>query len=172
MKRAVLTLKFFRKDIIRVVVFLSLILILGYGIGVAAGNVFIRSFITGKSRLLLLLFRPSSGFIKSIAMLNSSNELERLTGYYSMLYNDKIDMDYLMERYKMETSVHLKRTIIWLTGYSRDTGRMVDEFTVLYNGADPVVKKEILRTLHRRETGLLQKFIKANEVKPEMLKDL
>ena len=69
-------------------------------IGNLLGMHLIKDYITGSGASLFLFSRPGSQYIHTAGLLNSNSELKRLTGYYSLLDNRKIDVDFLIERYK------------------------------------------------------------------------
>jgi len=68
----------------------------------------------GEINLSTFIFTPSKNLIDTYIMLNSSNELKRLEGYYSYKETGLNDFDFLYTRYKIEESLIIKKTIIWI----------------------------------------------------------
>ncbi len=59
-------------------------------------------------------------------MLGSADEMKRLAGYYALLETDSIDVEFLVERYGMESSTVNRRTIVWLLGFARNSRAAFD----------------------------------------------
>ncbi len=132
----------------------------GFGLGQAGGRVLMRNFLTAGGRIAPLLYRPSFQYFATAAMLGSPDELKRLAGYYALLETDSIGVDFLIERYGMESSIVNRRTIVWVIGFSRDTRRAADACAALYKSAPREIRKEILKSMKRLNEGIYRDFIK------------
>ncbi len=140
------------------------VLLAGLGIGSWIGAHMITSLITGNGRLGLLLYKPSFEHLVTVSLLNSDNELKRIEGYYALRDSGKIEINYLTERYKAEEALYIRRTIIWLMGYSGDHRFAVKALSSLYADAAHPLKIEILRSLAKIDANLLDTFIKEHKV--------
>jgi hypothetical protein len=157
---------FNRKKLYIVFVFLF-ILFFGYTLGRIAGTHIVSGLLKGK-RFILLFYRPPFEYLKTANLLYSSDELERLEGYYSLLDNKIIDKDLLIERYKQESEL-IKPVIIWLIGYSSDKDIVLKFISEEYKNADQRVKKEILKTMKRLDEVYFKNFTVSRKIK---IKDL
>jgi len=148
------------------------LLLLGYVSGSAIGNIFITQFITGKSNKILLLYRPAYEYKYILNLLNNSNEYKRLAGYYSLLENRRIDSDFLIERYKREEKRYIKRSIIWLLGYSKNKKDVIEYISNIYPYSPGKIKKEILRTMKRLNLQYFNNFVKSKKIDKKYINDL
>ena len=164
------TLKPFFSRTGKLILSLSLLVALGLAAGITTGNHMIKGLISKGSLSLFLLYRPSSKYIETARLLRSNSETERLTGYYSLLENKKMDSDFLIKRYKKE-SLFIKRSIIWLLGFSGDkniSGFLAKE----YIGATVNIKKEILRSIKKIDASFFDQFSKTLFADKKLLEDL
>jgi hypothetical protein len=152
---------FNRKKVNIVFVFL-LILFLGYAFGRIAGNHVVSGLLKGK-RFVLLFYRPPFEYLKTANLLYSSEELERLEGYYSLLDNKIIDKDLLIDRYKQESEL-IKPVIIWLLGYSGDKNAVLRFISEEYTNADQRLKNEILKTMKRLNEDYFKNFTASRKI--------
>ncbi len=143
----------------------------GYYWGRYTGSYGVQKLVSGGEGLLFLLFRPAHQFFHTYSMLNSNSEVIRLSGYYSLLDNNIIDEDFLMERYRDEGSIPVKRTIIWLMGFSDDFEKIKGYFNTTYNESHTEVKREILRIIRRRNPDYYKKFIVIKKVSKDLWVD-
>jgi len=111
-----------------------------------------------------LLSNPTGENIDLYKMINSSDSLERMTGYYAMLDRGFIDIAFLYDRLRREESHSIKRTIVWIMGFSSNFNSVAEIYTEYYSKAPLVIKKEILAIIKKRDRVLYDKFIKKKKV--------
>ncbi len=162
-----------RLKIIRSLFFLILLVPVflgGYSFGRLTGTRAVKEMVTGGEGLFFLLLGPAHQFFQVYRMLNSNSEVIRLSGYYSMLDNNIIDEGFLRERYRDETSIPVKRTIIWLMGFSGDFEDMKKFFNKIYDESHREVKREILRIFQRRDPAYFKEFTRRKKGSGKLLK--
>ncbi len=152
------------------VLLVFLLFAVGYVLGDSIGTYLTKTLVLYERRYLLLLYRPAHEYIFLYDKLNDVNELNRLSGYYSLLEYKSIDNTFLIDRYKREKSPYIKRTIIWILGYSEDSSGTIDFFSSIYKGATPEIQLEILRTVKRMDESSLKQFIINQKVHKNILK--
>jgi hypothetical protein len=135
--------------------------IAGLGGGLLVGGRALTGFMTGSSRAMVLLYRPSFEHVNNATMLNSPDGLKRLAGYYALLQNNTIDPDYLLERCRDEPLPVNKKAIIWILGFSRDKDRARSALEALYDGAPDEFRHRILDSMARLDADGLQDFLRA-----------
>ncbi len=148
---------------------LAFLALLGIGGGLLAGRSLITGYLESGNPLAFLLYRPSFYYIETLQFLNSPSELRRAAGYYSLLDSDRIDIPYLLERYRREESHYMKRILVWLMGFSPQQRKAIDAFSQIFQEAPQAVKMEILRSISRIDTRSLGDFIKIHRVEKSML---
>jgi len=146
-------------------------LALGGLVGTATGNILITRLLTRGMRLGLLFYKPAFHFFVTGRLLDSPDEMRRLEGYYSLLDSGRVEVPYLIERYRLESSTYVKRTIVWIMGYAEDRDEAFDGLSSLYRDAVPEVKKEAMRSLNRINTENARKFIESQIGKTRGLAD-
>ncbi len=129
--------------------------------GLLVGGRALTGFVTGSSRAMVLLYRPSFEHVKNATMLNSHDGLKRLAGYYALLQNNTIDPGYLMERCRDEPLPVNRKAIIWILGFSRDRDRARAALEALYDGAPEEYRHGILASLARLDANALEDFLNA-----------
>lgn len=142
----------------------------GLGLGTAVGTALMGDFIRRGGSIVPLLYRPSFQHMRATAMLSSADELKRLAGYYALLETDSIDVEFLVERYAMESSTVTRRTIVWLLGFARNRSAAFDACAGLYRDAQAPVRAEILSSIRRLDAERYLDFIKELEPKPKSLR--
>ncbi len=142
---------------------LALSLCLGLGIGLSCGSVMLHRALLADSAAFFL-FRPAGEFFSVYSMINSDNDLIRLSGYYSMLDYGHGDDAFLMERYSLERSDTVKRTIVWMLGFSHGSG-VAKFLTDSYADSSGPIKGQILKSLSRVDPGGYRDFIRKNSIK-------
>jgi hypothetical protein len=152
------------------VLLVFLLFAVGYVLGDSIGTYLTKSLILYERRYLILLYRPAHEYIFLYDKLNDVNELKRLSGYYSLLEYKTIDNTFLIDRYKREKSPYIKRTIIWILGYSEDSSGTIDFFSSIYKDATPEIQLEILRSVKRMDGSPLKQFIINQKVPKNILK--
>lgn len=149
-----------------------LLLAAGYVLGNSLGTYLTRTMILYERRYMLLLYRPAHEYIFLYDKLNDVNELNRLSGYYSLLEYRSIDNTFLIDRYKREKSPYIKRTLIWILGYSEDRSGTIDFFSSIYKNAAPGIQLEILQSVKRIDESSLEQFIIDQRVHEKILKKM
>ncbi|MDY6969230.1 MAG: hypothetical protein SVR08_11355 [Spirochaetota bacterium] len=144
----------------------------GYFIGNFSGNLLIKRFVIFRSPFVYLLYRPAYEYLYTIKVLASQDDLDRLKGYYSLWETKKIDEAFLIERYKKENSLLLKRSIIFILGFSNNKDIVSDFSTIIYKDSPWRIKMEILRTIKRLDGNLYIKFISDNKINIKEFKGL
>ncbi len=143
----------------------------GYYSGRYTGSYGVQKLVSGGEGFFFLLFRPAHQFFHTYSMLNSNSEVIRLSGYYSLLDNNIIDEDFLIERYRDEGSIPVKRTIIWLMGFSDDFVKILEYFNTIYDESHREVRREILRIIKRRDPVYYKEFITVKKVSKDLWED-
>ena len=100
--------------------------------------------------IVSLLYTPARQHYETAILLNSDDELKRISGYYSILDGGIFDAAYLKERYLKEDSFLAKKTILWaLTcrGASEVLSSLYelasgDEKTLILRALDEIKSKE------------------------------
>lgn len=104
------------------------------------GTHIIKTFMRGDIGISTFIFTPTKNLIDTYIMLNSRNELQRLEGYYCYRETGQRDYDFLYTRYKLEESVIIKKTIIWIA--ETDTSyEKIDFYKKLYDISYGSLKK-------------------------------
>lgn len=104
------------------------------------GSHIIKTLMRGDIGISTYIFTPAKNLIDTYIMLNSGNELQRLEGYYCYRETGQRDYDFLYTRYKLEESVIIKKTIIWIA--ETDTSyEKIDFYKKLYDISYGSLKK-------------------------------
>ena len=93
--------------------------------------------------IVSLLYTPAEQHYETAALLNSDDELKRISGYYSILDGGVFDAVYLKERYLKEDSVLAKKTVLWVLA----RGGAFEVLSSLCESASGDEKALILRAL-------------------------
>lgn len=121
-----------------------LLLSAGLGIGILCGDIILSRSIKGDFLFMAFIFQPSQNFIDTYSLLNDSNDFKRLAGYYAYKESQLVDLDFLYERYKIEESDIIHKTIIWVAENSDlNDKKLVDFYKKLY-AISSAKTKEIL----------------------------
>lgn len=92
--------------------------------GLASGSVLggraLADLYNGSFSALYLIYMPAGEYYRTAVLLNSPQELHRATGYYALLDNNGADLPFLLQRYKKEDSVFVKKIILWVTTQADD----------------------------------------------------
>jgi hypothetical protein len=152
------------------ILLVCVLLFIGYLIGDLLGTHMTQALVTHEKPYLLLLYRPAHEYIFLYDKLNDTNELNRLSGYYSLLEYKKIDNKFLMDRYRREKSLYIKRSIIWILGFSEDRSGAIDFFSSIYKSAPLEIQLEILRSIKRMDRSVLNQFIDNQKESKDLLK--
>jgi hypothetical protein len=152
------------RETARFIIIIMITVCAGYASGHMIGTELIKRFVTGRSGLLLLLSRPAYEFVQSASMLNSDSGFKRISGYYSLFENRNIDAAFLIERYRREGDEYIKRTIIWLLGYSDGNPGVLKFLSQEYKTAGESFKRELLKAMKKLSESYYIEFIKDNNV--------
>jgi len=144
----------------------------GYFAGHTAGRWTIEHAMTRQFPAVFLLNKPTYRFYEAYRLVNSTDDAERLRGYYLLFENRIIDTDYFSERLDIETSDINKRTIIWILGYSGEPEKAVKAFSLLYGTSGVIIRREMLRALQRMGDDYFREFITAHNIRGEILEGL
>jgi hypothetical protein len=112
--------------------------------GKIAGDYILSSALKGNITLLTFIFSPSQGFIDTYSLLNNSNDYQRLSGYYAYRESGAVDLEFLYERYKMEDSDIIKKTIIWIAENNFKDEKLVDFYRKIYNISPENIQKSLM----------------------------
>ncbi|MFC1670027.1 hypothetical protein ACFL20_06500 [Spirochaetota bacterium] len=137
-----------------------IILLIGYIAGKFAGSHIVSGLLVNKNRVAFLLYRPAKQYFEVYRLINSENELKRLSGYYSLLDNKIVDVNFLSERYFKENSSYVKRTIIWILGRADDFGEVMKIYKKIYKGGDKSTRRDIIESVKRRGEKYHGEFLK------------
>ena len=138
--------------------------IIGYQAGRLAGGRMLAGILMKESSFPFLLSKPVSQFYNMYVLLNSGNPFNRISGYYSLLDNNMIDEEFLLDRYRKEELFAIKRTIVWILGFSRDTGMVLRDYAALFKEADEPMKKAILELMKRKDRAYYLGFVRDNRI--------
>ncbi|HOS41074.1 MAG TPA: hypothetical protein PLG31_15185 [Spirochaetota bacterium] len=137
---------------------------LGMGIGAVLGGQLIDLLLYSNKKNISLLYRPAKEYIQLANRLQNPDEYNRITSYYLIQEVNRIDVDFLAERYRREERGYLRRTIIWVIGFSGDLQRSYRFFDDIYSEAEKDQQREILRSLRRLNRGRYHEFIKRRNI--------
>jgi hypothetical protein len=137
---------------------------IGYGAGRLLGNRFMESIILKEGRFPLLLSRPVNQFYDVYTLINSSNPFSRMSGYYSLVDNNLVNVQFIADRYGREQFVVIHRTLLWVLSYAKDRDKALAFYASVYNTCDDSLKKDILRHMMKIDKKYCNDFIKQNKV--------
>jgi hypothetical protein len=143
----------------------------GYGAGLLIGNRFMESIILKEGRLPLLLSRPVSQYYDVYSLINSNNPFSRLSGYYSLVDNNLVNVQFIADRYGREQFVVIHRTLLWVLSYAKDRDSALKFYTAVYKTCDDSLKKDILRHMMKIDKKYCDDFIKQNKVDRSFIPD-
>ncbi len=119
------------KNIVLYFSFFLLFLSAGLFLGSAAGRNMIEGMYRGKLSVLTLLYRPAVQFYETAGLINSRNELDRITGYYGLAEGPVPGTEYLAECCRNEKSLSVKKVIIWLMKIRGDRQEVLEALNSL-----------------------------------------
>ena len=128
--------------------------------GSVLGRYSIRKIVTGNPRYAVVLQRSARDLFTISRLLNSQSEMKRLSGYYGLYENQLIDTDFLVERLDKEASPVVRRTIIWLLGFSKDEKSALESLSGAYSSGNPLIREEVLRSMKRVDSNYYTDFLK------------
>jgi len=128
--------------------FIIVLAIAGFSIGIFCGDVILSRSIKGNFLFMAFVFQPSQNFVDTYSLLNNSNDFKRLAGYYAYKESKLIDLDFLYERYKIEESDIIHKTIIWIAESSNlNNKKLVDFYKKLYDISTTKTKEVLLKKI-------------------------
>jgi len=128
--------------------------------GSVLGRYSIGQIVTRKPRYAIVLQRSARDLFTISRLLNSQSEMKRLSGYYGLYENQLIDTDFLVERLDKEASPVVRRTIIWLLGFSKDEKNALESLAGAYSSGNPLIREEVLRSMKRIDSDYYAEFLK------------
>jgi hypothetical protein len=140
--------------------------------GSAAGRGMLLGLFNSNASAVMLFFEPAMQYFVSFHMLNSSDEMKRLSGYYSLLDLDLIDSEFLGKRYEKEQNVAVKRTILWVLSYSDDHDEVFELFSALFPEEQDSLKREMLKSLKRMDEYFFLQFIEMHNIDTRFISDM
>lgn len=105
------------------------------------GNRIVSHLLKGDIGLSTFLFMPSKNVIDTYILLNNSDELKRLVGYYAYRESGGNDLEFLYKRYTLEDSVVIKKTIIWIAERTHNPEEMQVFYKKLYDASTNSLKR-------------------------------
>lgn len=105
------------------------------------GNRIVSHLLKGDIGLSTFLFMPSKNVIDTYILLNNSDELKRLVGYYAYRESGGNDLEFLYKRYTLEDSVVIKKTIIWIAERTHNPEEMQVFYKKLYDASTDSLKR-------------------------------
>ncbi|HPJ34471.1 MAG TPA: hypothetical protein PK358_06525 [Spirochaetota bacterium] len=124
------------------------LLITGIFTGWLYGTSIINSMMKGEIGISTFVFLPSKNILDTYILLNSRNELNRLEGYYSYKESGLNDHEFLIKRYKIEKSVLIRKTIIWILESSGNDTEKLDIYKKLYEASPASLKKYLQKKIN------------------------
>ncbi len=158
-----------KNKIVMICAICVMLTVIGYRVGRLAGGRMLADILMKESSLPLLLSRPVSQFYDMYVLINSGNPFSRISGYYSLMDNNMIDEQFLLDRYRKEEIFAIRRTILWVLGFSHDTGMVMRDYAALFKEADEPMKKEILALMKRKDRAFYAKFVRNNRINEKMM---
>lgn len=152
---------------IRIVAVLLLSLSLGLGGGVIIGRELLHKALLSDATAFFI-FRPAGEFFSVYSLINSRSELKRLSGYYSLMEYGHSDDAFLIERYSLERSPVVKRTIVWILGFSGERGPVMKFLSDAYPETSGALRVQILQSLSRVSPERYRDFMKKNSIKNDL----
>lgn len=129
------------KEIKKISVILSIILISGIFCGWLYGTHIVNQLMRGNIGISTFIFLPSKNMIDTYVMLNSKDELRRLEGYYAYRETGLKDFDFIYRRYKLEKSDLTRKTLIWIIEENNDAVEMQSFYKKLYEASPESLKR-------------------------------
>ena len=144
----------------------------GNAIGLFGSHHMVNNLLSGRGLSSLLIFKPTGNLIRIFKMVNSKNELERLSGYYALLDSGIIDVNFLAEQLTREETPAVKRTIIWLLSFAESAEEAEAVFDEVYGRSTLPMKREIIRSMKRLDEERYVEFIGRHNVSERLLEDV
>ena len=133
--------------------------------GGCLGRVALSKTSAGEISAALVFFNPSSVYIDTVRLLNSSDAFKRLSGYYAYAETGLIDLDYLYRRYTEEESPIIKSAIIWAASGSRKTDDVISFYEKIYKLAGKRNQEFILNYIETNDIKFYNDFIETYQIK-------
>ncbi len=173
--RTIPELKIFSKSLNPLAMWMALVLsvaLFGYAIGYSINAFFLSRFLGGGSGLMYLVYQPTFEHVYVRNRLYSDNDLIRLSAYYALFDYGRIDESLFMRRYTEESEPYIKRSLIWMLGYSANSRKILQFFEKEYKASPPELQVEMLKSLSRIDIRLLDEFIRSMKVADPLVRQV
>lgn len=121
----------------------------GILVGLALGSILVRLYFSGGNPAIYLFTEPDAEYRYIRARMESASAEDRAVAYYALVEYDRVDPEFLIERYRSEKSPFVRRIIVWSLGFSGGGDDIAGFVKKAYPDSEPAVKKEMIRTLQR-----------------------
>jgi len=138
-------------------------LFLGLGSGIFIGKGLMRQSLAQGGHSILL-FRPAYDYFMTYGLINSNNEMKRLTGYYTLLESRYYNEDFLIDRYKKENSPVIKRTIVWILGFSGEKEKVITFYNGVYKESSRPIQRQIQEAYSRIDPSGYSDFMRKKNI--------
>lgn len=136
-----------------------IILALSFLFGAGIGRFLLGRLVTGQDALAFVMSRPTREFVVISRLVNSRSELDRLSGYYALLDNGMLDTGFFAERLQKEISPVVRRTIVWILGFSGNREEALSVLSAAFDSAGPRIKREVLLSMQRIDEKYYNDFV-------------
>jgi hypothetical protein len=143
-----------------ILLIMAAVMTAGFAIGRGVGSWFVEGVLLRQARFPLLLSRPVYQFYDIYTLISSNNPFSRLSGYYSLIDANMIDDEFIRNRYQQEQVPVIKRTLLWILGFSKNKSATLKYYTSLYESGDPETRKDILELMERLDPTYYTDFLK------------
>lgn len=137
----------------------------GFLIGMPAGLLFEKSAINGSFYFPAMCFRPSKNFAELLMLLNSDDDLKRLTGYYLYRETGIRDYDFLYERYRYDDIPLIRRTIIWIASEDPDRKKIAEFYGKIFEISSPDMQSVITAAVDKLGLDMYIDFSSKRKIK-------
>ncbi len=134
--------------------FALLALLGGALLGALSGSLLPGLYLTRGNTMMYFFSEPVSEYARIRGLLLSPEENDRVIGYYAMREYGRTDAPFLVDRFHREKSLHVKRIIVWLLGFSGNRGEVKAFIAKTYRVSAGPIKKEMEKTARRLWGGL------------------
>ncbi len=144
----------------------------GYAVGYSINTFLFSRFLGGGSGLMYLIYQPTFEHVYVRNRLYSDNDLIRLSAYYALFDYGRIDESLFMKRYAEESAPYIRRTLIWMLGYSANSQKVLHFFEKEFRASSQDMQVEMLKSLKRSDSRLLDEFIRSMKVADPLVRQV
>ncbi len=126
-------------------------LLVGFGAGSFVGSEGLKLYLFRRAALPFFFPGYSSTYHAAVALMNSPDELQRLSGYYALIQLGTIDEGLLFKRLSGESNPAIKRSIVWILGRSELSKTAAKTLARIFDESSASVREEILRVLDKHD---------------------